>query len=360
METPNSDASRPPRVRFFGRHRKLQIGLAIITLGLWLLAPLTVWLWRTGRRRGAYVSGAVLGFVVLVVVVAAAQGGKTSPKPAATSSTSSSNPTAAQISPSSRAADDARAKAEIAQALKVVASNYQDFGDYTLVTRYTLGNLDHSLRKIVSLKASGRGKIFTLSVRSSSGTTFIIHGNRLALTRTCLPAGPGCPKGHWAGAKTLALPKVPVITASDKAKISAILTSSVDHYQHLLTLGEQVLGTTQYPSAIAGDNAFNDPNSAASRFSAYRKNPNPENDLSFLTAFKRADNFYTAANEPAAISTWRDDMDTVSTDLNEWVNLAVGWQIREKTTAQLRAAETKIERDLDKARTDVSAVVAGR
>lgn len=120
------------------------------------------------------------------------------------------------------------------------------------------------------------------------------------------------------------------------------------------------LGTTQYPSAVAGDNAFSDPNSAASRFSAYRKNPNPESDLSFLVAFKKADAFYTAANEPAAISTWRDDMDAVSTDLNEWVNLAVSWQIREHTTPQLRAAETKIERALAKARSDVAAVLAGR
>lgn len=349
----------PDKVAFFGRYRKLHLGLAIITVGFWLLVPLTVWLWRTGRRRGAYVSGTVVAFVVLVVAVAAAQGGKTSPK-TATESTSNGQAATSRLSAAARVADDTRAKADVARALKVVASNYQDFDDYTLVTRYTLGNLDHGLRKIQNLKAEGQGKTFTVSVTSASGTTFVVHGNRLALTRTCSPSGPGCPTGHWAGAKTLALPKVPAITASEKAKIGAILTASVDHYQHLLTLGEQILGTTQYPSAVAGDNAFNDPNSAASRFGAYRKNPNPESDLSFLAAFKKADNYYTAANEPTAISTWRDDMDTVSTDLNEWVNLAVGWQIREKTTAQLQAAEAKVERDMAKARADVSAVVAGR
>jgi|SRR5579884_161548 len=359
MDTTGPQASSKSRIPFFGRYRRVQIGLAILTAGLWLLAPLSVWLWRTGHRRGSYVSGAAFGLVVAAVAVAAAQGGKTSPKPATASSTGSSSPSAA-LSPSTRAADDSHAKADIARALKVVASNYQDFGDYTLVNRYTLRNLDHALRKIASLKVSGQGKTFTLSVMSGSGTTFIVRGDRLTLTRTCMPAGPGCPGGHWVGSRTLALPKVPVITASDKAKIGAILTASVDHYQHLLSLGEQILGTTQYATAIAGDNAFNDPNSAASRFSAYRKNPNPEHDLSFLVAFKKADNFYTAANEPAAISSWRDDMDTVSTDLNEWVNLAVGWQIREKTTAKLHAAEAKIERDLAKARTDVAAVIAGR
>lgn len=359
MDTASAQASAKSRIPFFGRYRKFQIGLAVITAGLWLLAPLTVWLWRTGRRRGAYVSGVAFSLVAIVVVVAAAQGGKTSPTPTTASSTTP-NTAAAPISASARVAGDSRAKADIARALKVVASNYQDFGDYTLVTRYTLGNLDHGLRTITSLKAKGQGKTFTLSVTSASGTTFTVRGNRLALMRTCSPAGPGCPGGHWVGSRTLALPKVPVITAADKAKISSILTASVDHYQHLLTLGEQVLGSTQYSSAIAGDNAFNDPNSAASRFSAYRKNPDPESDLSFLAAFKKADNFYTAANEPGAISTWRDDMGTVSTDLNEWVNLAVGWQIREKTTAQLHAAEAKIERDLAKARADVTAVLAGR
>ena len=360
MDTVSPQAPAPGRVRFFGRYLKLQIGLTVITAGLWLLAPLTVWLWRTGRRRSAYVSGTVFSLIVILLAVAIAQGGKTTPKTAARSSASSGSAVSGQDSSATRASDDARAKADIARALKVVASNYQDFGDYALVTRYTVGNLDHALRKSASLKANGHGKTFTISVTSASGTTFTVHGNRLALTRTCSPASPGCANGHWAGAKTLALAKVPVVTAAEKVKISAILTGSVNHYQHLLTLGEQVLGTTQYPTALAGDNAFNDPGSAASRFSAYRKNPDPERDSSFYAAFQKADAFYTAANEPAAISTWRDDMITASADLNQWVNLAVGWQIREKTTAQLHVAEAKVEHDLAKARAEVAAVVAGR
>lgn len=346
------------KVPFFGRYKKLQIGLAIITAGFWLLAPLTVWLWRTGRRRGAYASGAVFALGILLVAIGSATGGKNSSKTTAANAsvtTQSSTTTA-----SARAADDARAKATIARVLKIVASNYQDFGDYTLVSRYTLGNLDHSLRKVPGLKATGQGKTFTVSVKSASGTTFNVRGDHLALTRTCSPAGAGCPSGQWSGAKTLALPKVPVITATDKEKIRAILTASVSHYQHLLALGQQALGGVQYANATAGLNAFSDPNSAASRFSAYRKNPNPESDLSFLAAFKKADNFYTAANEPDAISTWRDDMGTATSDLNEWVNLAVGWQIREKTTAQLQAAADKVTRDLAKAQADVTAVVAGR
>jgi hypothetical protein len=356
--------STPPaaKIPFFGRYRKLQIGFAIITAGLWLLAPLTVWLWRTGRRRGAYVSGAVFALGVLLVGIGSATGGKSSPKTAPSASKPVTTTTAVHspITASARAADDARAKAVVARVLRIVASNYQDFGDYTLVSRYTLGNLDHSLRKVAGLKAVGQGKTFTVSVKSASGTTFTVRGNHLALIRTCSPAGAGCSGGQWSGAKKLALPKVPVITAADKAKIRAILTASVSHYQHLLALGEEALGRVQYANATAGLNAFSDPNSAASRFRDYRKNPNPEADLSFLAAFKKADNFYTAANEPAAISTWRDDMGTATSDLSEWVNLAVGWQIREKTTAQLQSAADKVARDLAKAQADVTAAVADR
>jgi hypothetical protein len=36
--------------------------------------------------------------------------------------------------PSARAADDARTKEAVARVLRIVASNYQDFGDYTLVS----------------------------------------------------------------------------------------------------------------------------------------------------------------------------------------------------------------------------------
>lgn len=262
--------------------------------------------------------------------------------------------------PAARAVDDAHAKADLARALKVIASDYQVFGDYEVLTPYTLGNEDHKLRDIPSLSATSTKKTFTVSIRSASGTTFTVHGNGLKLSRTCGPKGPDCKAGVWTGSAQLALPKVPVLTAADKAHVQQILTASVDHYANLLTLGEQAVGSTQYPNANAGLAAFNDPNSAASRFSAYRKKSNPEGDLSFLNAFKKADNYYTAANEPQAISTWRDDMNDASVALNEWVNIAVGWQIREHTTLQLQAAEHKVTAALAKARLDVAKVLAGR
>ena len=244
--------------------------------------------------------------------------------------------------------------------MTVLASNYQLFGNYSIDGVLTLRILDHRLRSVSTLAARGRGKTFFVAVRSTSGTVFAVNGNGLELRRTCTPAGPGCPGGRWAGAARLALPKVPVVTAADKEKVNVILTANVDHFAHLLTLGELILGSTQYPSASAGLAAFSDPNSAASRFSAYRKQQNPEGDLSYLAAFKQADSYYTAANEPPSIGTWHDDMGLVGTDLDEWVKVAVGWQIRQNTTAALQAAERTVETALAKARRDVVAVIVGR
>lgn len=354
-----SEAPERKRVPFFGsRFRREQIVLAVLTVGLWLLAPLSVWLWRTGRRRTGIAAGAVFVLIVAGVAVAIAGGGSKNPSAATSSKTPTSS--VGTVSTAARAADDARARADIARALKVIASDYQVFGNYEVMTPYTLGNEDHKLRGLPSLSATSTKKTFTVSIRSASGTTFAVHGNGLKLSRTCSPKGPGCATGTWAGADRLALPKVPVLTAADKAHVRQILTVSVDHYASLLSLGEQALGSTQYADANAGLAAFNDPNSAASRFSAYRKKSNPEGDLSFLNAFKKADNYYTAANEPKAISTWRDDMNDASVALNEWVNFAVGWQIREHTTLQLQAAEHKVTAALAKARLDVANVIASR
>ena len=41
------------RVPFFGRYLKLQIALSIVTVGIWLLVPLTVWLWSAGAHAAA-------------------------------------------------------------------------------------------------------------------------------------------------------------------------------------------------------------------------------------------------------------------------------------------------------------------
>jgi hypothetical protein len=155
--------------------------------------------------------------------------------------------------------------------------------------------------------------------------------------------------------------QAPVVTAADRAHVRRILTASVDHFAHLLALGQHALGTTQYPSATAGVAAFSDPNSAASRFRDYRSKSKAEQDLTYVTAFGKADNYYTAGNEPTqAIEAWENDMTSAATALSEWVNAAVGWQIRENSTAQLRADARKVDAALAMARREIKRVVAGR
>ena len=125
------------------------------------------------------------------------------------------------------------------------------------------------------LAASGTKTTFTVAVTSGSGTTFRVNGSGVNLTRVCLPSGPVCSGGHWSGSTQLAMPSVPKLSAADKAAVRSIFLGSVNHYASLLAQGQQILGTTQYPNAQAGLAAFSDPNSAASRFSAYQKNHNP-------------------------------------------------------------------------------------
>jgi len=148
-----------------------------------------------------------------------------------------------------------------------------------------------------------------------------------------------------------------------RERVRAILTANVDHYAKLLAAGEQALGPTQYANANAGLNAFNDPNSAASKFRAYQggQGTGPTNDLSYLGGFKHADSYYTAADEPtSAINAWENDIGDAQGAFGEFTDVGTGWQIKENTTAQLRAAERQITDDLARARRDIAKIVAGR
>ncbi|HET7048126.1 MAG TPA: hypothetical protein VFI54_07665 [Solirubrobacteraceae bacterium] len=247
---------------------------------------------------------------------------------------------------------DAEAQAFVNRALKDIASGYQVFHSYMIVLPQTLKNSDHRLRSVSTLAASGTKTTFTVAVTSGSGTTFRVNGSGVTLTRVCQPSGAACPDGHWSGSTRLAMPFVPKLNASDKAAVRSILLGSVHHYASLLAQGQQAVGTTQYPNAQAGLTAFSDPNSAASQFSAYQKNHNPVNDTSYLDAFTKADKYFTAANEPNAITAWQNDAGNAQSDLYAWVNDAVSWQISEIARAKLQADVAKFEHDLGLARAD--------
>lgn len=146
-----------------------------------------------------------------------------------------------------------------------------------------------------------------------------------------------------------------------RERVRAILTANVDHYAKLLAAGEQALGSTQYTNADAGLAAFNDPDSAASKFRDYQggQGGGPTNDLSFIDAFRQADSYYTAADEPtSAITAWRNDISNAQAGFNQFTTVGTGWQISQYTTAQLRSAERQIADDLAKARRDIAEIVA--
>jgi hypothetical protein len=150
-----------------------------------------------------------------------------------------------------------------------------------------------------------------------------------------------------------------VASQADRAAAAKILSDNVNHYRQVFHQGQAIIGHTQYPDAYAGLDAMNDPDSAAARFRDYRQSPDPVNDLSYQSAFAQADEHFTADNEPQEISKWRDDMGTMSGDLYQWVNVAVSYKISGKTQADLDAAATKVEQDLDRALTDVRAIAGG-
>jgi hypothetical protein len=229
----------------------------------------------------------------------------------------------------------------------VALSDYQVFHEYT-ISKYTLGNEDHALRHVSGLEADGLYQRVTISVLSASGAKFIAKARGAKFRYVCTPVGPNCRHRRWS-AKVIP-PKVPRLTASDKAHVRQILVGNVTHYVAELDQGVRVLGSEQYSNANAGLAAMGDPSSAAARFREYRQHPGPERDLSFDRAFARADHYFTAANEPAAISAWRDDMTQAQSDLSEWINAGVSWQIREVSADKLRARETKVRSDLAKAR----------
>lgn len=298
------------------------------------------------RRR--QIVGGIVGLFVLLVIIGAATGSSTT----RTTKTASARTHAKQQSHISPRANDARAKADVNEALRVIAQQHEDFHTYDLVTPQILGNLDHRLHSVKTLQASSTKTTFMVAVTSGDGTTFRVNGSGTEIDRVCKPPGGSCKGGHWAGGSTLVMPAIPKLTAADNASVRSILLGSVNHYAALLYEAKQILGTTQYPSGEAGLRAFTDANSAASRFSAYRKNPDPEKDLSFLQAFSKADHYFVAANEPVAMGEWRDTMSNAQAALYAWVQDAVSWQIKEISTTKLDAAASRVEERLAKAKAD--------
>lgn len=233
----------------------------------------------------------------------------------------------------------------------MLAGDYEVSHNYNVTNPIGLKYMDHHLRGS-ALAASGDGQSFQVSVRSASGTTYEVKATGTHLTRVCRPIGAACPSGHWAGDGTLVVPTPPRLTEGQKREVRSILLSSVGHYEAELAAGKEALGSTQYASPYAAIAALKEPNSAASKFSKFHKQTNPEDDLSYTVAFKRADSIFTAANEPQAMEAWRNAMERAWSAFIPWVNDATSWQIGSVSTSKLQADEGAIGSSLAQARAD--------
>jgi hypothetical protein len=132
------------------------------------------------------------------------------------------------------------------------------------------------------------------------------------------------------------------ITAAQKLQVQQTLQASMDHYSQEFVAGQTAL-------SHKGTNDFYN----------WRHSTNIEQDVqNYLDAFKTADANYNADNEPTAISSWRDDMGTVQSDIAAWIQVAVGWQIGQKTDADLAAATATVMKDFATAGTDLAQTLA--
>lgn len=172
--------------------------------------------------------------------------------------------------------------------------------------------------------------------------------------------GPAAPTLTPFVVPTVAFTPPAKLTAANITTIKQILTGSLNHYETLFASGQAALGTKPYPNAAAGLAALNDATSSAAKFSAWRTDVNIENDLSFMDAFAQADAYYTPEDEPHGIGNWRDDMGLATSAFDEWVQVAVSWQISEVTTATLTAASAKVKAAFKVAQQDIADTVAGR
>lgn len=180
----------------------------------------------------------------------------------------------------------------------------------------------------------------------------------IAVALLLAACGSATSRASTAQPKASASAAVVRLTVEQKAQVAKALTDSANHYDQLLAGGKQALGTTQYASSDAGVAAFSDPNSAASRFSAWRTSSNAERDVSYIEATKAAGGLYNAENQPDALQAFQNDIGTVQSDLVLWVQAATSWQIKSKTTAELAAAEKTFADDLTKVRADIAQVLA--
>lgn len=122
---------------------------------------------------------------------------------------------------------------------------------------------------------------------------------------------------------------------------------------------QAALGTTQYPTATDALNALSDPNSAASRFTAFEGRAKVDQDATFNRALSRANLLYPnqSDRQSNALGQWDTDIDNAHADLIDWTFAATNWQDMQETTAAFQAREQQFQRDINRARADVTTLL---
>ena len=134
-----------------------------------------------------------------------------------------------------------------------------------------------------------------------------------------------------------------------------VLAAANAHYRTVFVQGRVIVGTARYIDDMAALSATKDPNSAAARFGEWRKTTGIEQDMSYLDAVKRAQDF---GADPAALAGWRDDIATTQRDIVAWVRIVPDYEFGEKEQADLDRAAATVEADFGKLDNDVASVRA--
>lgn len=181
----------------------------------------------------------------------------------------------------------------------------------------------------------------------------------VVVTRTSTPTATARSTARPTASAPAATPSSEKLSASQKQQVLSDLNSGLSYYVNTWHQGQQILGTTQYTDASAGLAAMSDPNSAASRFSAWRQSTKIEQDVStYIDAYNKSDAFYNAGNEPQALSDYLNDMGTLQADISQWVTDAVGWQIQTTDNATMAQDVQTINTDIAQVQSDITATMA--
>lgn len=150
------------------------------------------------------------------------------------------------------------------------------------------------------------------------------------------------------------------VTAFDKQKATAVLSASIKYYTQLFATGKLLLGTTQYADTNTALRAFDDPNSAAVKFGAFRTDTCLKNDpgANIMSAYRAVSDLYYSAGISSIddLDNWSYDLNTAASDICLWAGDAVSWQIKEISTAKLQADQQKVDADFVAVQADMRAI----